>query len=545
MRLRSGLHFTERNGANNLSIGLLFFLLTVFPAVPYSGAVTIKAIYADVPGVGFNDTAGLTEEERVLLGDNGNNASTLGEARRNAFEHAAGLLEQKLPGPNTIRVEVSFGSFEDENTVAKAYMRKPVSFGPEELLHIAYPSALAEKIAGRALIDESVAHFIVKFSRNLNFYYGFRGEVPPFSIDFVALVTHEIIHGLGFHSSLEEDGSFPSATLDVTGGTQSFSLDVPEWQRIYDVQMYSEEDAEFIVDLPPQDREQAITSDTGLLWDGTARPGKENSCSYGQRMAELKPAGVAPDGKPQLHAPSTFEDGSSITHVHTDAEDIMEYLYPFPVDMDLSLAMLKDMGWEVSDEGFPPSCVPTGISVTPTSGLVTTEGGGTAAFRVKLESEPISDVIIPLRSSHPSEGTADTHALRFTPDDWEVAQTVTVTGIDDSDEDGARRYAIMLERAQSQDRFYNGFDPDDVSLTNRDNDPEPDTSSPGSMLPPGEETGQGGSGCSIAAEQQVQDTSRSGMLARFFPAALLVFAILCRSLRREKRRLVRMDFLSD
>lgn len=545
MTLKSGLHFTERSGTNKFPIGVLFFLLTVFPAVPYSGAVTIKAIYADVPGAGFNDTTGFTDEERALLADNGNNASTLGEARKNAFEHAAGLLERKLPGQNTIRIEVSFGFFEDENTVATTYMRNPVSFGPEELLHIAYPPALAEKIAGRALIDESVAHFIVKFSRHLDFHYGFHGETPPFSIDFVALVTHEIIHGLGFHSSLEEDGSFPSATLDVTGGTRSFSLDVPEWQRIYDVQMYSEEDREFIVDLEPRDRERAITSDTGLLWDGTARPGAENSCSYGQRMAELKSTGVAPDGKPRLHAPPTFEEGSSITHVHTDAEDIMEYLYPFPVEMDLSLAMLKDMGWEVSDGGFPPSCVPTGISVTPTSGLVTTEGGGMAAFQVKLDSEPISEVIIPLRSSHPSEGTADTRALSFTPDDWEIAKTVTVTGMNDSDEDGARRYAIVLERAQSRDRFYDGFDPDDVSLTNRDNDPEPDTPSPGSMPPQGEETGQGGSGCAIAAEEQARDTSRSGVLARFLPAALLVFAIWCRSLRREKRHLIWGNSLPD
>ena len=199
----------------------------------------------------------------------------------------------------------------------------------------------------------------MEFSRDLDFYYGFRGEAPPFSIDFVALAAHEIIHGLGFNSSLGEDGSFPSITLDVTDGTQSFSYDVPEWQRIYDVQMYSEEDREFIVDLSPRDRERAITSDIGLLWDGTVRPGKENSCSYGQRMAELKSAGVAPDGKPQLHAPPTFEEGSSITHVHTDTDDIMEYLYPFPRDMDLSLGMLRDMGWEISDGGFPPSCVPT------------------------------------------------------------------------------------------------------------------------------------------------------------------------------------------
>ncbi len=117
--------------------------------------------------------------------------------------------------------------------------------------------------------------------------------------------------------------------------------------------------------------------------------------------------------------------------------------------------------------------------------------------------------------------------------------------MNDSNENGARRYAIALERARSRDRFYNGFDPDDVSLTSQDNDPEPDTPLPGSMPLPGEETGQGGPGCAIAAKEPVRDTSRSGMLARFLRAALLVFAISYRSLRREKLHLLRMDFLSD
>lgn len=545
MSVKPGLHAIRHCGADKFFLGLLFFLLGAFPAATYCDAVTIRAIYTDTQGIGFNDTAGLTEEERALLGGNGNSADTLGQARRNAFEHAARLLERRLPGENTIRVEASFGSFEDETTVAKTYMRKAISFGPEELLHIGYPPALAEKIRGRTIIDESEPHLIVEFSKDLDFYYGFSGEVPPFSIDFVALAAHEIIHGLGFNSSLGEDGSFPSITLDVTDGTQSFSYDVREWQRIYDVQMYSEEDRGFIVDLSPRDRERAITSDTGLLWDGTARPGRENSCGYGQRMAELKSAGVAPDGKPRLHAPPAFEEGSSITHVHTDTDDIMEYLYPFPRDMDLSLGMLRDMGWEISDGGFPPSCVPTGISVTPTSGLVTTEDGVTAAFSVRLESEPISDVIIPLRSSDPREGRADARALRFTPDDWEVAKTVTVTGVNDGEEDGPRHYAIVLERAESRDRFYDGFDPDDVSLSNRDNDPEPDPPLPDDPGPPDEKVGLGGLGCAIAAEQQAQDTSRRGMLVQFLLVAFLVFAISSESLRREKRHLIRMDFLSD
>lgn len=524
------LFFIEPQRADALSVGLLFFLLSVFSAVPQSTAVTFRFLYTDISGIGFNDSTELTQEDKDLLAGSGNNANTLGEARRNALEHATGLLGSKLPGANVIRVEAFFKSFEDRAVVAKTSMRRILSFGPRELLHIGYPPALAERIAERELLDESVPHFIMEFSKGLDFYYGFTDEAPSFSIDFVTLAIHEIIHGLGFHSSLQEDGSFLGAPLDLTDGTRIY---VEQWQRIYDVQMYSESDSEFVVNLEPQHRQQAVTSETGLLWDGTVRPGRESSCSYAKRMAELKSAGVDSDGRPQLHAPSTFDRGSSITHVHTDTDDIMEYLYPFPRDMDLSFGMLADMGWEINDEGFPPSCVPTGVSVTPTSGLVTTEDGGTATFSVKLESEPISSVRIPLRSSDPDEGAPDTQALEFTPANWTVAQTVTVTGVnDDGEEDGPRRYVILLERAESRDRFYDGFNPEDVLVTNRDNDPEPEDPAPPQRQTA--EDGNGGVGCALAASGKVRNTPESGALALFFAALLLFSAAPWKSLL-EKR----------
>ena len=47
-----------------------------------------------------------------------------------------------------------------------------------------------------------------------------------------------------------------------------------------------------------------------------------------------------------------------------------------------------------------------GITVTPTSGLATTEAGaGTATFTVVLNSEPTADVTIGLSSDDTSEGT--------------------------------------------------------------------------------------------------------------------------------------------
>jgi hypothetical protein len=118
---------------------------------------------------------------------------------------------------------------------------------------------------------------------------------------------------------------------------------------------------------------------------------------------------------------------------------------------------------------MPPP--PAGIVVTPTSGLVTTESGGTATFTVALASPPTADVTIALASNTPTEGTASPASLVFTADNWQMPQTVTVTGVDDSVGDGPQMYLIVTSPATSQDDRYMGLDADDVEATNLDNDP--------------------------------------------------------------------------
>ncbi len=70
------------------------------------------------------------------------------------------------------------------------------------------------------------------------------------------------------------------------------------------------------------------------------------------------------------------------------------------------------------------------VTVTPTSGLVTTEAGGSATFTVVLTSQPTANVTIPLSSSDLTEGTVSPASVTFTSANWNVAQTVTVTGVD-------------------------------------------------------------------------------------------------------------------
>lgn len=109
-----------------------------------------------------------------------------------------------------------------------------------------------------------------------------------------------------------------------------------------------------------------------------------------------------------------------------------------------------------------------GITVSPTSGLVTTEGQGSATFKVVLNTQPSSQVTLPLSVSDPSEATISSTSLVFTPLAWSTPVTVTVTGVDDLLMDGDIDYTILTGPAISTDIFYNYMDPSDVSATNRE-----------------------------------------------------------------------------
>ncbi|PJE74200.1 MAG: hypothetical protein COV01_01755 [Candidatus Taylorbacteria bacterium CG10_big_fil_rev_8_21_14_0_10_41_48] len=110
------------------------------------------------------------------------------------------------------------------------------------------------------------------------------------------------------------------------------------------------------------------------------------------------------------------------------------------------------------------------VTVAPTSGLSTSENGSTAAFTIVLDSAPLADVIIPIQSSDFTEGTTSTEMLIFTPSNWNVYQTVVVTGVDDTIVDGGIAYAVLVGPVTSSDINWNGVDPQDVSLINIDND---------------------------------------------------------------------------
>ena len=124
-----------------------------------------------------------------------------------------------------------------------------------------------------------------------------------------------------------------------------------------------------------------------------------------------------------------------------------------------------------------------GFAVSPTpsasSRLRTTESGGMAEFEVKLESEPTGDVVLGVVSSDATEGAVSASSLTFTATTWSTAQTVTLTGVDDSTVDGNQNYTVTLtvDRTNTVDANYDALSAVTVYARNADNEYGLDVSS--------------------------------------------------------------------
>ena len=126
----------------------------------------------------------------------------------------------------------------------------------------------------------------------------------------------------------------------------------------------------------------------------------------------------------------------------------------------------------------PPSA--PSISITPTTGLTTTETGGTATFDVVLTNRPTAEVTITFTLGDPTEGSLSTNTLVFTATDWDVPQTVTVTGVNDPQDDGDITYTITAT-AESNDPYHKNLAIPTVTVTNIDDDGPPVITSDGGL----------------------------------------------------------------
>ncbi|QDV25774.1 lamin tail domain-containing protein [Aureliella helgolandensis] len=123
------------------------------------------------------------------------------------------------------------------------------------------------------------------------------------------------------------------------------------------------------------------------------------------------------------------------------------------------------------------------VSTSPaTSGLVVFQSAGSTSVNeygtsdlvtVSLASQPTANVTVAVSSSDTGEVSLSTSSLTFTPGNWDVAQTFTVTGVSDGNVDGDQSVKVTLT-VSSQDADYAAIANSDILVTNQDTDTTPE-----------------------------------------------------------------------
>ncbi|MDB3976913.1 lamin tail domain-containing protein [Flavobacteriaceae bacterium] len=129
--------------------------------------------------------------------------------------------------------------------------------------------------------------------------------------------------------------------------------------------------------------------------------------------------------------------------------------------------IVDDIEWTAFSGSVPP-----GITLGAVSGN-TSEDGTTATFTAVLDTAPTSDVVLDVSSDYPGEVSFDLSQLTFIAANWDTPQTITITGLDDSDVDGDIDVTITVavDDANS-DATYAGIS-ETTTVTNEDNELPP------------------------------------------------------------------------
>ena len=258
-----------------------------------------------------------------------------------AFQYAVDIWNSLIRSPVPIRIDASFtdlGRFEDGTVILGG--ARPAGWKSSGSLDLWFPEPLADKRAGRDLTDDE-PDIITRFNshEDANWYFGTDGNTPAGKTDFVSTVLHEIAHGLGFFSFARvEEGSIRTFSASVGRGKLRGST--PKLPYIYDF-FVENGSRTTILSFPDPSfaLENQITSND-LFWNG-----KKGTQANG---------GI----RPHLYAPSSWEQGSSYTHLDEitfpagNANSLMtprlayqEVIHdPGPI----TLGMLEDMGWIIN-----------------------------------------------------------------------------------------------------------------------------------------------------------------------------------------------------
>lgn len=129
-----------------------------------------------------------------------------------------------------------------------------------------------------------------------------------------------------------------------------------------------------------------------------------------------------------------------------------------------------------------------GISLLNSIGN-TTEDGGIAEAVFQLSSKPSTNVFFPVTVYAYGEAVANVAELIFSPSNWNVPQTITLSGVNDNEQDGDKLAYLFVGGGESADCNYQGRYAGPFAFYNIDNDEVAIGVSPSGSLVTSEEGG--------------------------------------------------------
>ena len=194
-----------RNLGARWPLGLVL-AAALWPATA-SASATFIIVNQDPPGVGFNDP---TPASPVA----GNPGTTVGQQRLNAFNEATRIWGKLIDSTVPIVIAAEFGPLECDSfriTLGQASAAGYEVDRPGLPPGILYPEPLADRLAGQDLnpgaedIDAMFNGALKSCSMGLqDWYYGFDAKPSRDDIDLISVLLHELGHGLGFASIVDD-----------------------------------------------------------------------------------------------------------------------------------------------------------------------------------------------------------------------------------------------------------------------------------------------------------------------------------------------------
>ncbi|MBZ8181001.1 malectin domain-containing carbohydrate-binding protein [Oscillatoria salina] len=142
--------------------------------------------------------------------------------------------------------------------------------------------------------------------------------------------------------------------------------------------------------------------------------------------------------------------------------------------LDLDFSTLTDNAKLSAIELISLSEPNPGLEIQETNGSTdVTEGGNSDSYSVALKTAPSDTVTVTL--SNNGQVSTNPTQLIFTPENWDLPQLVTVSAVDDTEDEAATHSDLITHAIASADNNYGSLSPIsiDVSVSDNDTDIEP------------------------------------------------------------------------